>query len=46
VFPYLDSKDSDQDHFVLGVIDSGLALPVASSNVLEYKGQKEGGFQP
>jgi hypothetical protein len=46
VFPYLDSKASDQDHFVLGVIDSGLVLPVGSSNVLEYQAQTEGGYQP
>jgi hypothetical protein len=46
LFPYLDSKDSDADHFVLGVIDSGLALPAGSSNVLEYKGQSEGEYQP
>lgn len=46
VMPFLDSKDSDEDHFLLGVVDSGLALPAGTDNVLEYKGQREGGYQP
>ncbi len=46
VFPFLDYQLNDNDHFVLGVVDSGLALPVGSSNVFEYKGQREGEFQP
>jgi len=46
VFPALDYVGSDADHFVLGVVDSGLALPVGSSNVLQYKAQLEGAFQP
>ena len=46
VFPFLDYADFDDDHFILGVVDSGLALPTGSSNVFEYKGQSEGEYQP
>jgi len=46
LFPYLDYQRSDSDHFLLGVIDSGLTLPEGSSNSLTYKGQTEGGYQP
>lgn len=46
LFPFLDYTNSDADHFVLGVVNSGLSLPVGSSNVFEYKGQSEGDYQP
>jgi hypothetical protein len=46
VFPYFDYVRSDDDHFVLGVVESGLALPADSSNVFDYKGQSEGEYQP
>jgi len=46
VFPFFDYVGSDDDHFVLGVVESGLALPVESSNVFDYKGQSEGEYQP
>ncbi|MDG2149576.1 MAG: hypothetical protein P8N09_08630 [Planctomycetota bacterium] len=46
VFPYFDYVQSSDDHFVLGVVESGLALPEGSSNVFDYKGQSEGEYQP
>jgi hypothetical protein len=46
VFPFFDYVNSDDNHFILGVVESGLALPVGSSNVFDYKGQSEGEYQP
>ncbi len=46
VFPFLDYTDSGDDHFVIGVVASGLGLPSGSDNRFEYKGQSEGDYQP
>ena len=44
VLPLMDYQDFDDDHFIMGVVDSGLALGIPSETTFEYKGQVEGEF--
>ena len=44
--PLFDYIAFDEDHFILGFVDSPFSFPAGSLNLLGYKGQVEGGEQP
>ncbi|GJM22804.1 MAG: hypothetical protein DHS20C15_27190 [Planctomycetota bacterium] len=46
ILPLFDYVATDADHFLLGVVDSGLNFAPGSETVLHYKGDSEGDFAP
>lgn len=46
VLPLFDYVSYDDDHILLGVVDSGLGLASGTETVLHYKGDSEGEYKP